>query len=301
MHRDDRFHSAGHVKVRDSLRHASHPTRFEHRIELTPQSIRNPGDPWDGDGNGDGDGMPTRGVDAWRPEDAAALFVAGLDWNALPDPAPVPVVNLVREIRHAEADSPLRAQFARPATRIFVGAQVAAANLATGVVRGPVHVIPFRIDLSELPATPRRRDRGVVIAGSKNRTSALALRERLAESGIAADCLGGAMPRSEFLARLARTEVVVTLPYAREGVFLPAIEAMALGAIVVGPDCVGNHGSCRDRETARRPAHVHDDVVAATLAAVGMDAASAAAEAAEVHRHALESERAAFLRTLDDL
>ena len=97
--------------------------------------------------------------------------------------------------------------------------------------------------------------------------------------------------------------MAVTLPNHEEGFYLPALEAMAAGAIVVCPDCTGNRGFCRDLETAFRPRYALDDVVAACLAAVtqapGDAATMRAAAAAETRNHGLAAERLAFLRILD--
>ena len=43
---------------------------------------------------------------------------------------------------------------------------------------------------------------------------------------------------------MARARVTVLVPNPKEGFYLPALEAMALGTIVVCPDCVGNRSFC---------------------------------------------------------
>jgi glycosyltransferase involved in cell wall biosynthesis len=121
--------------------------------------------------------------------------------------------------------------------------------------------------------------------------------------GVTAEVTNAMLPRSEFLERLSRARVAVTLPNHEEGFYLPALEAMAAGAIVVCPDCTGNRGFCRDRETAFRPRYALDDVVAACIAAVtqspGDAATMRAAAVALTRKHGLAAERLAFLRILD--
>lgn len=296
FHRDYRGLTGGHLKVRHYFAHAAHSTRYTPRIFFTPQSILGPANPWYG--------IDPPALAPWRPEGAAALFVAGLDWRAVPDPCPVPVVNLVQGIRHAAPGDERRRFLARPAVRICVSQEVADAITATGTVSGPVHVIPNGIDLETIPASTGR-DIGVFIAGRKNRPFAAALAARLAIAGVVADVSDVALPRTAFLERLSRARVVVTLPLAEEGFFLPALEAMAAGAIVVCPDCTGNRGFCRDSITAFRPAYTLEEVAAATLAAVRLtpaaEAAMLAAAGAEARRHGLDGERAAFLAILDSL
>ena len=111
------------------------------------------------------------------------------------------------------------------------------------------------------------------------------------------------MPRREYLALFGRAEIAVPLPVQAEGFFLPALEAMAMGAVVVCPDCGGNRSFCRDLVTCLRPEYRLEAIVAAVEAALGMPAAARAAiraaAAGEVDRHDLDREREAFLALLD--
>jgi len=295
FHRDYQGLTGGHLKVWHYFVHAGHSRRFQPRIYFTPQSLQGPGNPWHG--------ISPPPLADWRPHDAAVLFVAGLDWEAVPDPAPAPVINLIQGVRHGDAGDPRRPFLTRPAIRICVSDEVAAAIVATGLVNGPVHVIPNGIDLGDLPLITRPRDIPVLIAGMKNPAFARTVEDRLRLAGIEAECLVEPLPRAAFLERLARAEVAITLPVEREGFFLPALEAMAVGAVVVCPDCVGNRGFCRDRDTAFRPAYTLNDVVAAAIEAVRQPPhvaeAMRAAAAREVRHHGLEAERLAFLRILD--
>ena len=296
FHRRYRGLTGGHLKVFHYFLHATHSTRFQPRIFFTPDSIRGTENPWNG--------IAPPPLDSWQPADVAALFVAGLDWEAVPDPSPVPVINLIQHVRHAHPGDPRRSFLARPAVRICVSEEVGDAIAGTGEVNGPVYVIPNGIDLENIPAAADR-DIPVLIAGLKNPTFAAAAAARLADSGVAAEVIDAMIPRREFLDRLSRARVAITLPHHEEGFFLPALEAMAAGAIVVCPDCTGNRGFCRDGETAFSPRYTLDDVVAASIAAITQPARDAtemrAAAAAESLKHGLPTERLAFLRILDDL
>lgn len=289
--------TGGHLKVWHYYRHALGSRRFTPRVFLTPGSVRGPGNPWCG--------ASQPPLDSWEPAAAAALFVAGLDWIDVPDPSPVPVINLVQGVRHAVANDPRRAFLTRRATRICVSAEVADAIRGTGDVNGPVHVIPNGLDRGDLPAAAADRDLAVVVAGLKNPALARSVARELVAHGLRVECLLDPLPRGEFLATLGRAKVAVTLPLEREGFFLPALEAMAVGCLVVCPDCVGNRGFCRDGETAFRPEASVAAIVAAARAAVGIDAAAGramlCAAAAEVDRHGLEHERRAFLQILDGI
>lgn len=291
------FHglTGGHLKVWHYYRHARESLRFAPRVYLTPGSDRGPANPWCGGAE------PV--LDAWNPAAAAAVFVAGLDWIDVPDPCPAPVINLVQGVRHAAANDPRRPFLGRRAVRICVSAEVADAIRGTGEVNGPVHVIPNALDLVDMPPASVDRDIAVVVAGMKNPGLARGVARELVAAGLRVECLIDPLPRREFLTLFGRARVAVTLPLEREGFFLPALEAMAMGCLVVCPDCVGNRGFCRDGETAFRPPATRDAIVAAVQAAITADAAVAdamrAAAAAEVERHGLERERRAFLEILD--
>ena len=72
--------------------------------------------------------------------------------------------------------------------------------------------------------------------------------ERLEASRIEHQLLTECLERSAFLALFAESRVVVCLPRAQEGFHLPALEAMASGALVVTLDCIGNRGPCRHED-----------------------------------------------------
>jgi glycosyltransferase involved in cell wall biosynthesis len=289
------FHglTGGHLKVWHYFQHTLRSSRFTPRIHLTPGSTST-GNPWHG--------IDPPPLDDWRPEEAGGLFVAGLDWEAVPEATPLPVINLIQHVRHADPGDPRRRFLERPAMRICVGDEVAEAISSTGIVNGPIHVIPNGIDLENIPSA-MDRDIDVLIAGLKKPALAAAIAARLEAAGVPALVSTALLPRAEFLERMSRARVVVTLPNDTEGFFLPPLEAMAAGAIVVCPDCVGNRGFCRDGVTCLLPPSTTEAIVEATLTAVRLDAAAGSAlrtaAAREARRHGLESERSAFLRVLD--
>lgn len=241
FHRRFRSFTGGHLKVADYFDHVGRTSGFSAAIYLTDGSV--PSHPWRG-----ADGL----VDRYEPESADVLFIAGTDWEAL-DAFPgiearVPVINLIQGVRHADRGSPLRAFLRRRAVRICVSGQVAECVRATGECNGPVHVINNGIRFDRLPA-PIRKTADVFIAGLKNPGVARALAGRLGELGLGVDCETGPIDRALFLERMAAARIAVVLPREREGFFLPALEAMALGCAVISPDCVGNRSFCLDRRT----------------------------------------------------
>jgi glycosyltransferase involved in cell wall biosynthesis len=128
---------------------------------------------------------------------------------------------------------------------------------------------------------------------------------RLERPGRRVRVLDGLMPRAEFLEAINQARVSLFLPNPTEGFFLPALEAMALGSVVVCPDVVGNRSFCTDGVNCFRPEYEEEALLGATEAALGLadaereDLLAAASEMAA--RHDLPGERAAFHEVLDHL
>jgi glycosyltransferase involved in cell wall biosynthesis len=175
----------------------------------------------------------------------------------------------------------------------------------------------------DVPVEPVRDrvDGGVLIVGMKNPLLALRVRERLqagavprrrgvverlvGRGGPRIEVLTRLVPRPAFLEALRRARVAVFLPSPTEGFYLPALEAMAVGALVVCPDVVGNRLFCLSGENCFRPAYTLDEIAAASAAAVALSPVARAAileRARETARaHDLGAERASFLEVLRDV
>jgi hypothetical protein len=303
FHRSLNRFSGGHLKVWDYFNHVLQSPRHAPRVYFAPGSLWDENNPW----------RKSRDhtTSEWDVAAADVLFLAGRDWRMLSGSQrrepPVPVVNLIQHVRHAAPDDPRRRFLTHRAVRICVSQETAEAISGTGLVNGPVFVIPNGIDLAALPtaAHPDERPHDIVIAGLKAPQLADRIRRELEPTGKKIVSLTTQIPRADFLANLAAARIAVLLPNAAEGFYLPAIEAMALGTLVVCPDCVGNRSFCVPDENCLRPAHDEPAIVLAARAALALPAAkttamlAAARETAE--RHSIHAERAAFLAVLNDL
>ena len=114
------------------------------------------------------------------------------------------------------------------------------------------------------------------------------------------------MSRDDFLDSMRRARVTLFLPNEEEGFYLPALEGMALGTIVVCPDCVGNRSFCLPGVNAFRPAFRFDDLVldAETRAHDWRNQRrrhSGAARWKPHATHSLDAERERFHQVLADL
>jgi len=145
-----------------------------------------------------------------------------------------------------------------------VSTEVADAINSTGKCNGPVHVVPAALRTDEFrPDASRSND--VFIAGLKAPELALAVMEELKGRGLKVVVETEPVPRADFLGKLHEARIAVTLPSAREGFFLPALEAMAAGCLVICPDAVGNRDICVDGETSLMPLARQSDLVASVM------------------------------------
>jgi hypothetical protein len=276
---------------------------FEPRIAFTPESKLNETNPWND---------ATQYITGWTPETADVLFLAGKDWQVVP-PALArdharPVINLIQHTRHADPNDELFRFLDNRAIRICVSNEVAEAIKSTGNVNGPVFVIPNGIAQEDIPSRTSHEQHGidVLICGLKAPDLARQIEKRLrSDENIAVASLLEWIPRSEYLQHLSRAKIAVTLPHPSEGFYLPALEAMAGGALVVCPDCIGNRDFCRDRVNCFRPQYDRDEIVGAIYRALSLSPEHVSdmrkTAMATVREHSLENERDSFLQILKRL
>ena len=293
FHRDYRGFSGGHLKVWDYFCHVAASREFAPAVHFTARSVLDATNPWIR-----GDARIER---QWRPQDADLLFLGGMDWSVVPKECATPVINLIQGLRHADAAEPLYHFLSRPALRICVSDEVHAAIAGTGRVRGEIVTIPNGVDVGHI-GRPRGPVADVVVSALKAPELGASVAAALRECGASVDLVCEPLPRDRYLQRLAGGRITVLLPTASEGFFLPALEAMALGLVVVCPDCVGNRGFCREGATFRPAYDCHAIVDAAkralSLDGVERDAMRRAALAIGAE-YSLANERKAFHRLLD--
>lgn len=299
LYRDYQGFTGGHLKVWDYFNHIRQAPGFEPLIAFAPNSHWTADNPWQ---------SWREQIVPWQPEAADILFLAGLDWQQLP-PAqrinpPRPVINLIQGVRHADPQQPLYDFLRHPALRICVSTPIAEALTATGQVNGPLVVIPLGIDLTELPTPPpwTARHLDLLIVGSKQPTLARTLGERLHAPGRQIEIVTTPLPRQQFLQRLSMARIALCLPLAAEGFYLPPLEAMALGTLVICPDCIGNRDYCQPGSNCLQPAYDPAALMAAAEAALALSAEAAErlqlAGGATAATRTLARERAALLDVL---
>lgn len=251
----------------------------------------------------------------WTPAAGDLLFVAGQDWRYLSalalDATNHPRINLIQGVRHANRGSELWSYLPRPAIRICVSAEVASAITATGRPRGPIITIPNGTELmpwdwSEPTARSAwaARHRRVVIVGYKRPELAAAISKCLKQRAIDHDVVTRFLHRDAFLELLAKTQIAICLPHPTEGFYLPALEAMASGCVVVTLDAVGNRGFCRDGENCVLTPPDAESLASAAAANLHLSDGARdrllARSAETVGTHALQVERSRFHAVLGD-
>ena len=238
--------TGGHHKVNDYINHVDSTGWCQSRIFVDPQSVK--AHPWLNHPNL---------VNSYRPDRAGILFIGGTDWRALKNYPEIeermPVINLIQHVRHALPDTELYSYLRRKAYRICVSREVCDAIVSTGQCNGAVACIPNGIALGDLPKSKQVPEIDVVLAGLKRPRLAKIIESLLAQEGLSTDCLLDYLPRSQYLARISRARVVITLPNESEGFYLPALEAMLAGVALVCPDCIGNRSFCQHGVTCLSP------------------------------------------------
>ncbi|MFZ1568886.1 MAG: glycosyltransferase family 4 protein [Thiolinea sp.] len=304
FHRDYLRFQGGHLKVFHYFSHLQATDIYQSRVYFTPTSVQDNSNPW----------QKIKSLNVWQPETADILFLAGLDWGAvLNHPAylarkdKIPVINLIQGLSHADPKD-LKFKFLRErAIRICVSQQVTDAIQATGQVNGPIFTIPNGIDLSSLPQVldDAKKNIDLLIVAIKKPQLGLDLEQQLKNKYVTIKTIGSLLPRAEFLSLLNQAKQVLCLPHVAEGFYLPALEAMALGAIVICPDCIGNRSFCLDQHTCLLPNYEIKDILQA------LDRANALTEQQrqmmiknakqQIQMHSLEQEAQQFLAIMRDL
>jgi glycosyltransferase involved in cell wall biosynthesis len=290
----------GHLKVWDYFNHVLASPEFTPRIAFSAKSRWDETNPWRS--------ARKYVVDSWHDVSPDVFFVAGRDWLMVDQhpaaAANIPVINLIQHVRHAGEDAQRFEFLPRRAIRVCVSDEVAQAVRETGLTRGPLVVIPNGLDLAGLPAPDRApRDVDVLIVAVKRPALGPDLAHRLERPGRRVEVLAERLPRPEFLRRLQRGRVTVFLPNETEGFYLPALEGMALGTLVVCPDCIGNRSFCLPGQNALRPGYALGELARAAEAALAMGPEQAQQMRSNARRTAetlaLPRERRAFLDVLD--
>ena len=303
FYRDFRGFQGGHLKVWHYFNHTRHSAKFEPKIHFSAESIWNNTNPWHNDQTGV--------VRRWDSAAAEALFLAGLDWQQLsPEECTRPrrpIINLIQGFRHIRPDDPCYKFLEHRAVRICVSPELTHAVETTGRANGPIFTIPNGIDLLNGPSqgSTATSKTDVLIAALKNPRLGRSLFNQLASSRYRIELFTAPLPRSEYLQHVANSEISLFLPAKEEGFYLPALEAMGLGSLVICPDCIGNRSFCIDGENSLMPDYTETALLATVISTLSLDIEQRTklinAEHSTAQRYCLSEERNRFLDILNNI
>lgn len=301
--RDYRAFYGGHLKVWDYFNHVRHLSDHTPYIYFSMETKWDASNPWFNIRN-DILSSPQK----IKPD---ILFLAGLDWLMVPDGQKqlhhVPIINLIQHVRHGQTSDPRYPFLRYRAIRICCSEEVRSVINSTKIVNGPVFAIPYGIDRNTMPeCLPiEARDTDILIAGLKRPEIALQLHRDLKPLADRIVVLTERILRSDFLDRISRAKITIFLPDETEGFYLPALEGMALGTLVICPDCVGNRSFCLDGYNCFRPNYKVTEILEAAKVAVKasfmkwndmlLNAKSTA------YKHDISKERKEFLEILENV
>lgn len=240
-------------------------------------------------------------------------------YRSLPRGAsPERVVHLVQGTRHADPtwDGGYATRLlTRPLARISI-TDVVARTVAPWLDPRALHrTVPIGHDLAHFAAGAEDRDaRGEAGAGRALRVAYTTWKSSVGDR--VADALAGddrvelravrdVATWEELRALYQWADVFLCTPLAREGLYLPGLEAMAAGAVVVTPDAGGNLAYCRPGENCLLVAHEDAASYVAALETL-LASPTEPARLREAGRAVLDAfdlaaERRGFLDVLDEV
>lgn len=303
FYRDFRRFQGGHLKVWDYFNHVMHSSSYRPKIYFSKETLWDETNPWLK--------LKDQALQSWEPSSADILFLAGKDWLMLNKSQrknpPVPIINFIQHVRHADPNEILYSFLEFKAIRICVSDEVASEITKTGKVNGPVFTIPNGIDFKGFPNSINQSQKkiDILIAALKQPKLGLQLMQKLHFSGSHTKLLTTSILRSNYLNELNQARVTVFLPDLREGFYLPALEGMALGTLVVCPDCIGNRSFCYDNYNCLRPDYTMESILYAIDIALKLSDYKKSKIIARAYetasKHSISKEREAFLEILENI
>ncbi|VXD18737.1 conserved hypothetical protein [Planktothrix serta PCC 8927] len=305
FYRDYGGFTGGHLKVWDYFNHVTFSQNYSPSIYFTPQSSWDKNNPWLN--------LEQSFILSQPLEYPDLIFMEGLDWQLLDERykhnSPIPIINLIQSVRHAYPDNPRYPFLQYKAIRICVSPEIKQYLEIQAKVNGELLVIPCGLDRTQIPESLdwEQKDDHILIAALKEPELGQTLKIELEKIGKKVELLTAQLTRTEYLDKLNRARITVFLPNQKEGegFYLPALEGMAVGTLVICPDCIGNRSFCISGYNCFRP-HYR---VESLLNAIQQALQYSQSQVQEILTHAKQTanehnllkERQAFLEVLDNI
>ncbi len=307
FYRNFRGFTGGHLKHWDYFNHVLHSPKHVPSICFSQDTLWNISNPWL-------DLKDSAMVTHQPLPHPDVLFVAGYeDWVAIDDQykknSPVPIINLIQHIRHADPDNPRYSFLKYKAIRICCSEQVATYLRNSGQVYGPIFTITCGLDFDAFPPIIPNSDKDydILICALKEPDLGHQLKQLLERQNRKIYLLTESLLRLDYLQKLSHARVTIFLPNYKEseGFYLPALEGMALGTFVVCPNCIGNQIYCLHDYNCFRPEYKLENIVNSTELALQLSYEQVNLMLANAQKttakHSLVSERKAFWDILENV
>jgi len=302
FHRNYNKFKGGHLKVFNYFEHILHSNDYTPLIYFSKLKKLDESDPWK---------MTKKYISKkWEPEKTDILFLGGMDWNMVPkhlinNPS-LPIINLIQHVRHSDPKDKRYEFLSNKAIRICVSPEVFNAVKNTNKANGPVFMIPNGINLNYMPKKIKPDKKyDFIIAALKKPWLGRIIYILLKKDGYKVLLLDKLLPRLKYLEHILYAHVSILLPNKEEGFYLPALEAMGLGTMVICPDCKGNRSFCIDKQNCIIPGYKIKDIMAAAKSTMEMPKLiqskilNAAKKTSK--KYSLDEEKRLFYRILNKL
>jgi Glycosyl transferases group 1 len=292
-----------HLKVFDYFNHVNATPGFRSAITFDDDSTWSVDNPWWAQRN--------QTVADWRSLQADIWFLSGHDWRRFTEQErtdrSIRKICLVQAMHHTEPEHAKYQYLRYRAIWICVSEEIRDRLAAGGAVNGPLFLIPNTIDRTLIPDPIDECDKSLdlLVVALKDPEAGKALFGRLASFAGRIELLDRFVSRDDFLRRIGQARTVVFLPKPTEGFYLPPLEAMEMGSLVVCPDCQGNRSFCIPDYNCLRPAFTIDDLCRSVEQALALPPEARARLIANGHvtveQHDLIDERRSFQKILTDV
>lgn len=297
FYRDFKTYRGGHQKVADYYFHLQHSNNYQPSIVFSTETLWDKTNPW----------FPEQQYQRlnFEPNKFDYLFLAGMDWEMYLQygiEQKLPVINLIQGVRHGQSDQNVYPFLSQKAIRICVSQEVANAIKATGKVNGPIITIPGGHSIPDL--APVEKNHGIIILGNKQPKLAREINSILINRGIQTLLIDHYIDRDMLYDAMNQSQIAVLLPQEKEGLYLPALEAMKYCNVTIVPDCVGNRSFCFENKNCLMPDYTIDDINLACEKALDLLNDKTALEIIRqesiktLNYHTLERERHDFLNVM---
>ncbi|CAD5943475.1 glycosyltransferase family 1 protein [Planktothrix agardhii] len=305
FYRDYGGFTGGHLKVWDYFNHVRFSKNHCPSIYFTSQSSWDINNPWFN--------LDKKFILSQPLANPDLIFMEGLDWQLLDQNykhnSPVPIINLIQSFRHGYPDNPRYPFLKYKAIRICVSLEIKQYLETHAQVNGELLVIPCGLDLTRIPESLDwdQKDYDILIAALKEPELGQELKQKLEITGQKVELLTTQLPRKDYLEQLNRARITVFLPNKKEGegFYLPALEGMVVGTMVICPDCIGNRSFCISGYNCFRPDYRVESILNVIQQALQYSHTQVQEMLTHgkqtANEHNLLKERQAFLEILDHI